>query len=65
MSQLRTQFDRLVSEVNKLKNNSQKKGQGRDDIICHHCGEPGHIQPNCPKKKAEDAAKKKDESDDK
>ena len=65
VSQLRTQFDRLVSEVNKLKNNSQKKGQGRDDITCHHCGEPGHIQPNCPKKKAEDAARKEEESKDK
>ena len=43
----------------------RKKGQGRDDIICHHCGEPGHIQPNCPKKKAHDAAEKekKDEGE--
>ena len=52
---------------NKLKNNPQKKGQGKDDITCHYCGEPGHIQPNCPKKKAADEAaekKKTDESED-
>jgi hypothetical protein len=24
---------------------------GRPTIICHHCGEPGHIKPNCPQLK--------------
>ena len=24
------------------------RGRGRRPIICHGCGEPGHIKPNCP-----------------
>ena len=24
------------------------RGRGRKPIICHGCGEPGHIKPNCP-----------------
>ena len=27
---------------------SHNKGRGRKPIICHGCGEPGHIKPNCP-----------------
>ena len=27
---------------------AHNKGSGRRPIICHNCGEPGHIKPNCP-----------------
>ena len=27
---------------------AQNQGNGRRPIICHNCGEPGHIKPNCP-----------------
>ena len=29
-------------------NKSKPDRQGRRPIICHGCGEPGHIKPNCP-----------------
>jgi hypothetical protein len=31
-------------------------GTGGTKIVCHHCGQDGHIRPNCPKKIAEDAS---------
>ena len=30
--------------------NGKKEGQNRKPIVCHGCGEPGHIRPRCPHK---------------
>jgi hypothetical protein len=31
-------------------------GTSSTKIICHHCGQEGHIRPNCPKKLAEESS---------
>ena len=40
--------DQNPSSSNPSSGNS--RGRGRKPIICHNCGEPGHIRPQCPHK---------------
>jgi hypothetical protein len=44
-----------------IKSSDKGKGKKRDHsaLTCHYCGKKGHIQPNCRKKKKDDAEKAK------
>lgn len=40
------------SNLLKLKKTIEEKKEKRGGIVCHACGEPGHISPKCPKAQA-------------
>ena len=48
---LKATVKRLEQKLGDSKGGANKSGKGgTDDRSCYHCGEKGHIKPNCPKK---------------
>ena len=41
---------KVVESNSGVPSSGNSRGRGKRPIICHGCGEPGHIKPNCPHK---------------
>jgi hypothetical protein len=52
-SKMEQKFDSKLKQSTSFGNRGQQQGGGssQDTRTCHHCGQVGHIKPNCPQLK--------------